>query len=371
MNKDVIFFDANSTTIISNAAKNAMASLDDAPYNPSAVHSYGRVARKLLEDSKKNILSALKLDNDYKITFTGSGTEANNMVFAGLAGYEALIGATEHMSVIKPAEKYCNSHIINVDINGNINLEDLENKLISLSDKKIIISIMYANNETGVIQDLTKIIPIVKKYNALFHTDAIQVIGKCEFDFAGLDADIITLSAHKFGGTAGVGAIIYKSNLNLTAMIVGGGQEMGLRSGTQNVIGAVGFSAALCYTILDNHMKNIVNIRNYIEKEIKLIAGNAIIVANENNRLINTSMIIMPNITNEVQLMRFDMAGIAVSTGSACSSGKMSKSHVLNAMGLAQDLVACALRVSLPRNATINHADKFIKIWKEIYEQGK
>lgn len=335
------------------------------PYNASSVHGFGREARKIIEEAREKIQKATDSEGA-QVIFTSSGTEANNLAIKGFvdAGY-VVISATEHASVLKPAEEMKASYIP-VDGNGLVNLSALES-ILKNGKGRALVSVMLANNETGVIQPMKKIAELVYRYNGFLHTDASQGFGKIPVSFNNLNVDMMTVSAHKFGGPQGVAALIIKKGIKLAAEITGGGQESGFRAGTENVAAIAGFGVSA--TI--NHQTSNINLRNYLESEIKSHAPDVVIFGENAERLPNTSCIAMPNMPSETQLISFDLEGIAVSSGSACSSGKVSVSHVLLAMGVDKKIASTAIRVSLGEENTKEEVDRFIQVWKNNYNRAK
>ncbi len=340
--------------------------------NPSSVHSMGRDAKKEIENARAAIAGIVNC-RARDIIFTGGGTEANNLALKGLHSLKNLIIAeTEHDSIIAAAKalKGVDLHMVPVDDKGLVDLEALKALLQDHNDGALV-SVMLANNETGVLQDITAIAALAHEYGALIHVDAIQAFAKLPLDFKDSDIDLMTLSSHKTGGPQGVGGLIVKPNIPLQAEIVGGGQELGRRSGTENVAGIAGFGkAAMMAGGSLAKMNELETIRDYIEDEILKICPHAPIYGRGAPRLKNTSNIGMPGVQGETQVMHFDLAGIMVSSGSACSSGKVKESHVLRAMGA--DVVAAreAVRVSLGWKNTMDDADAFIKAWATLYDRA-
>ena len=261
-----------------------------------------------------------------------------------------------------------NITLIKVDNNGALDLEDLNNKLESSKAEKKLISVMLANNETGIIQPIKQIAEIAHKNGALIHSDCVQAAGKIDINLLDLDVDFISISAHKFGGPMGAAALIGKASLPLRPLIIGGGQERGLRAGTENVLAIIGFGEAALLAINDlkERSQHMNKLRLKLEKELLNSQHNIEIVGMHTKRLPNTSLIINPAHKAETQLIALDLKGVAISSGSACSSGRISSSHVLDAMGYAKEKMDSALRVSLGWNTTEQDIDNFLKIYNEI-----
>jgi cysteine desulfurase len=323
------------------------------------------------------------------IVFTSSGTEANNLALNLFKEQSIIVSEIEHLSVLN-----CNLHLKTITVNsdGILNMEDLEEKLQYITkldesnniakqkqakkaDSKlkinVLVSVILANNETGALQPLDEISRIVKRYNCYLHSDISQYLGKVPVDSKMLNSlDLMTISSHKLGGPTGVGGLIFRRNLKINPLILGGGQERGMRSGTENVPGIVGFAAVVEMSLKNsrkyaNHTKKL---RDSLENMISLHCPEAIIASKVAPRLPNTSMIICPNVSSSEQMIRMDLEGICVSNGSACSSGKTAPSHVLAAMGMKQYAKNC-LRVSFGYQNTLDEAKKFFHIWKNIYNK--
>ncbi len=363
-----IYFDNNATTYLQPEVVVCMRGLMKEPLNPSSLHSFGRRARNIVEEVRKKILEKLNASN-MRLVFTASGTESNNLALKGLSGYKIITSNIEHPSILN------NSHIdmvhISVDKNGLVNLEELDKVLhneFNLGNEKLLVSVMLANNETGVIEPLKEIVKIAKKYKALVHSDAVQALGKIQLDILDLGLDLITISAHKMGGPVGVAALIFNKNVKLESIIEGGAQEKNYRAGTENVLAIAGWGAAI--TNLKNE-KNIFleKLRGELETAILQITSQTIICASQVLRLPNTSCILMPNVSGETQLIDFDLNNIAISTGSACSSGKITTSHVLKSMGIEENLAKNAIRVSLGVNNTLDEVVRFIEVWGNLYKR--
>ncbi len=361
-----IYLDNNATTALDEKVAEVMKGLLGEPLNPSSVHGQGRKARAIINDVRKKLLEFLNAE-DYRVIFTSSGTEANNIAIFGLEGYEVLVSAIEHSSVMKPAVKK-NAVVVAVDKNGIIKLDVLEELLKARQGKKILVSVMLANNETGVIQPIKDVMVLAHKYGAIVHTDAAQCIGKIKVDVADLGVDMLTISAHKFSGPQGAAALIAKKSVPLVTQILGGGQEQNYRAGTENVVAIAGLGAAL--DVVDREVSSaheIEKLRNYLEREIRSFLPETEFLGGEEQRLPNTSCVVMPDVSNETQLIHFDLAGIAVSAGAACSSGKMEESHVLKAMGINGGKAKTAIRVSLGKNNTSEDVSRFVQEWKSLY----
>lgn len=363
---NTVYMDNNATTALTPKVTAAMQEVQGLPLNPSSIHASGRKARALVETARGKIAKFVNAGNA-RVVFTASGTESNNMALRGLSGYKILVSAIEHASVLKLGVQ---DGVVPATASGIVDIAGLERLLRQFPGEKFLVSVMLANNETGAIQPIKEIAELVHNHGGLVHTDAVQAAGKIKVDMQDLGADIITISAHKFGGPLGAAALIFGKHVPLHALISGGGQEQGFRAGTLNVPAIHGFGVATAEALSAGDLKTISAIRNKIESEIKRIASDAVVFCKDAARLPNTSMIAMPGVPSETQVMHFDMAGIAVSAGSACSSGKVETSHVLLAMGVDYETAKCAIRVSLGKNNTMDDADKFVSAWKELYERA-
>ncbi len=358
-----IYFDNNATTKRSAAVVNGMSELLYEPLNASSIHSFGRQSRNLVEVARAKISAALSTPKGFRILFTSSATEANNMIVhsAKLNGMKVFACKTEHPSINKTGiDRY-----LSVDINGEIILDEI----IDVG----LFSVMIANNETGVIQPIKKVLEAVKNINSVLHVDAVQAIGKIPFNCSEFAADAFTISGHKFGGPYGVGCLIYNPNaIKVHQLMLGGGQEYGLRPGTENVLAIHGLGIAI--SEIDGRVQTmqekILPLKNYIENEIKNFCDEVRIFGkNANERLPNTISVTMPGVKSEIQVAYFDSHGIAVSAGSACSAGRVEFPEVQMSMMSTYEEASCTLRVSLGIENTIDEAKFFVGKWKELYNK--
>ena len=356
-----IYFDHNATAPVKKPVMDAMICALKLCGNASSMHSSGRNARKLIEQSRDRVAKLIKTSPE-QVIFTSGGTEANNLVIDGINRDHCLISAIEHDSILQTDKLH---QKISVNEGGCVELGTLE-KLLRVKDTPNIVSVMLANNETGVIQPIEEIVRLSQPFDTFVHTDAIQACGKVNLDWGILGVDALSLSAHKIGGPQGVGALILNKKFDLDARFFGGGQERSFRPGTENVPGIVGFGLAAELAADLDRNKGIELLRNELERKILKIAPNAVIHGQQSQRIPNTSCISMPGVLAETQIMKFDLAGIMVSAGSACSSGKVQNSHVLRAMGVKESEASSAIRVSLGYNNTIDEIDYFVKQWKKI-----
>ncbi|MGH8414515.1 MAG: cysteine desulfurase family protein [Gammaproteobacteria bacterium] len=348
-----IFLDHNATTPLDPRVLDAMLPwLRGVQGNPSSVHRYGREARTALDKARAQV-AALVNAQPAQVVFTGGGTEADNLALRGVCHGKPhgrlLVSASEHAAVLETAEALAAQgwqlERIPVDGQGRIDPGTLD----KLLDKDVrLVSVMLANNETGVIQDVRSVVEGVHQYDALMHTDAIQATGKIPVDFPALGVDLMTLSAHKLNGPRGVGALILNRRVDLVPLVTGGGQEQGLRGGTENLAGIIGFgqAAELARAELESRIAHMRSLRDQLEAGLKRIHGIRIF-AEQAQRLPNTVQISVAGFDGEMMVMELDKRGIAVSSGSACHSGSGQPSHVLLAMGVDAASARTAVRVSL------------------------
>lgn len=354
------YLDYNATTPARPQVLEIMHELQALPLNPSSVHENGRKAKGIVDNARRTIGETVGAFAN-EIVFVASGTEANNWALRAFPQYKTFLSAIEHSSVLKTAGTLDNPVIIEVTKDGMVDIAAFEK---SLPQEKFLVSVMLANNETGVIQPLQEIAKIVHKRNGLVHCDAVQALGKIPVDFTALGCDLLTISAHKMGGAAGAAALIVKNNLHLSPMLIGGGQELNRRAGTENVTAIAGFAKAV--ELIDLKALNL--LRPWLdrfESEVKKLGGK--VIGEDATRLPNTSCITMPNVTAETQLISFDLEGIAVSAGSACSSGRIEPSHVLKAMGLKAQEASTAMRASGGWATTEHDITTLTESWKKLY----
>jgi len=333
------------------------------PYgNPSSVHSFGRAARRIVEDARRQVAALAGADPEH-IVFTSGGTEANNLALRGAGRARILVSAVEHPSVLEAADEI---ESVPVDANGIVDLAALA-RMLESDDRPAVVSVMLANNETGVILPVAEAAHIAHRKGALVHCDAVQAAGRLPLDMSALGVDMLTLSAHKLGGPKGVGALAVSGRIRLNPIIRGGGQERGRRSGTENIPGIAGFGVAAELAAAEiDAVHAAASLRDRLEDRILREVPWARIVGAGVRRLPNTSCIALPGVSTETQVMALDLAGFAVSAGSACSSGKVKASRVLQAMGLPDDIAGCAIRVSLGLANGESEIDRFVAIYGEF-----
>lgn len=369
-----IYLDWNATAPLRPEARAAMVAALDAVGNPSSVHKEGRAARHLIEAARENVAALIGAE-PRNVIFTSGGTEANALALTphlACGSDEAprgrlLLSAIEHASV-RAGGRFTADRVEEIPVNadGVVDLGALERRLAELAGSRPLVSIMHANNETGVLQPIAAAAAIVHASGGLLHVDAVQSVGKIPFDINPLGADLVTLSAHKLGGPKGVGALVLRSaGLHVAdPLIRGGGQERGLRAGTENVAGIVGFGAAASAARAQSEEAcRIKALRERLEAGLERAA---IVFGAGVKRLPNTTLFAVPGVKAETALIALDLAGFAVSSGSACSSGKVSASHVLAAMGVPAALAAGAIRVSIGYATTEGDIDLFLRAWTKL-----
>ena len=373
----MIYLDYNATAPLH---KNVIKKIQNLKFeefgNPSSVHKIGRNSKKIVEEARRNILSALKAKN-YDLIFTSGATESNNLAIKGFIkknNIKTIFSLqTEHASVIDVVKNLdIEKKFFNINSNGNVNLKEIE-ELLSKQTSSFLVSIMFANNESGIIHPINEIAKIVKKYKGIIHCDGVQGLGKIEIDLDSLDVDLFSISSHKIGGPTGVGALLINTRNNISPEITGGGQEKNLRSGTENFLGIVGFGEAI------NEVNNLAKIcnseiknnRDLLEANLKKLSNEIKIFGEDTNRLANTCYFAYPSMTSENQVIALDQKGICVSSGAACSSGKVEPSHVLKAMQVDEKYIHSAIRVSLGWDSTKEQIETFFNIWKsDCFKNG-
>ena len=368
-----IYLDWNATTPLRREAREAMASAWDLSGNPSSVHAEGRQARKLVEGARDSIAGAVGA-LPRNIIFTSGGTEANALALtpglrrgAGLALERLVVSAIEHASVLAggrfPADAISTVGVTSL---GLLDLDRLRAMLEG--EPAALVSVMLANNETGAVQPVKKAADIVHSAGGLLHVDAIQAFGKMPFNINDMNADLVTLSAHKIGGPKGVGALVLAEGmLGFEPLLRGGGQEKGRRAGTENVAGIAGFGAAAeaAMGALKTDALRLESLRNRLESGLRKTPG-AIVFSDDVPRLPNTTLFTVPGLRAETAVIGFDLAGVAVSSGSACSSGKVQPSHVLEAMGFGPKTAQGAVRLSLGWSTSDADIDCCLEAWRKL-----
>ena len=352
-----VYLDHNATAPLRPEAREAMLAALGAVGNPSSVHRFGREARRLVEAGRAQV-AVLAGVTPVQIVFTGSATEANALALTGLGRRRILTSAIEHDSALAWA-----TDRISVGADGRVDLDALD-RMLAAGTEPAVVSVMAVNNETGVIQPVTEIAAIARRHGALVHCDAVQAAGRIALPAVGTGVDTLSLSAHKLGGPQGIGALVLRDGLPLAPLLRGGAQEGRRRAGTENVAGIAGFGAAAAAVADRAEMPRIAALRDELEQ--RLTAEGAVALGAGAPRVANTSCLAMPGVTAETQVAALDLAGVAVSAGSACSSGKVRRSHVLEAMGLPADLAESAIRISLGPGTDAEAVEHCVAAWIDL-----
>ncbi|MCH8835517.1 MAG: cysteine desulfurase, partial [Proteobacteria bacterium] len=328
---------------------------------------FGRAVRRAVEDAREAV-AALVGAAPADVVFTSGGTEANNLALRGAGRERILVSAVEHESVLMAG---AGAALIPVDSDGVVDLDALDS-LLAGEGTPALVSVMLANNETGVVQPVAGIAEVARRFGALVHCDAVQAAGKIPVDMGALGVDMVSLSAHKIGGPAGIGALVVADSVPLSPIVFGGGQERGRRMGTENFSGIAGFGAAAREAGKGvDGFAELGRLRDALERRILAVSPGTRIFGAGAGRLPNTSCLTMPGMASETQVMALDLAGVAVSAGSACSSGKVQASHVLAAMNADAAQAASAIRASLGWNSTAQDVDRFVDAWTALHVRAE
>lgn len=358
------YLDFNATAPLRADARTAVVAALDAFGNASSVHAEGRRARAIVDEAREAVATLVNAEPG-EVVFTSGATEANAWALSGTWKMVAFAGI-EHDSVRAPAAQVAAARgafaiELAVARDGTVDIP-----LAGVTDG-LLIALQLANNETGVLQDVAAAGRRATEHGARLHCDAVQAPGRVAIDFKTLGVSTMSLSAHKMGGPKGVGALVIGNGTRLDPLLVGGGQELRRRAGTENVAGIAGFGAAARVALRDlEDAPRIAALRDRLEAEVKRVTPEAVIVGAGAPRLPNTSSIALPGASAETLVIKMDLAGIAVSAGAACSSGKVGQSHVLAAMGLPAEITGGAIRVSLGPETTEQDIAAFLAAWKRI-----
>jgi cysteine desulfurase len=375
-----VYLDWNATAPLRPEARSAMAVALEMCGNPSSIHAEGRAARKVIEESREKVAALVGADPG-QVIFTSGGTEANLLALTPAIQVNEdrtprdrlLISAVEHASV-RAGGRFSKDQVeeLPVTADGVIDLTALASRLdeIGKARRRPFVSLMQANNESGVLQPVAEAAEIVHAAGGILHVDAVQAAGKVPCDIKALGADLLTVSAHKLGGPKGVGALVKASDgIHISdPLIKGGGQERGARAGTENVAGIAGFGAAAeaAARALSSQAAALALLRQRVESGLRAVSPKTVIFGEAVDRLPNTTLFAVGGVKAETALIALDLEGIAVSSGSACSSGKVSASHVLQAMGVAPELARGAIRVSLGFSTSESDVERFLAAWTKL-----
>jgi len=374
MSSTRVYLDFNASAPLRSEARSAVAAALELCGNPSSVHAEGRAARRIVETAREQV-AALVGAEPRNVVFTSGGTEANMLALSPASGAgeprdRLLISAIEHPSVLAggrfPAEAV---ERVPATADGRIDLAALQAALAKGDIHRPLVSLMLANNETGVMQPVSEAACRVHDAGGLLHVDAVQAAGRMACDINALGADFLMISAHKIGAPKGVGALIKREDaLQLDPLVTGGGQERGARGGTENVAGIGGFGAAAAAAKqeLSEASARMAALRDQLESGLRATSPDVLIFGADSPRLPNTTLFSVPGLKAETAVIAFDLEGVAVSSGAACSSGKVQPSHVLAAMGVSPDLARGAVRVSLGPTTTESEINRFLEAWNKV-----
>lgn len=367
------YLDHNASTPLLPQARDAIVSALALTGNPSSVHGQGRALRKLIDDARDEV-AALAGAEAKQVVFTGSATEALTQAIVG--GVKAFgidrvaVCATDHAAALKAAEvSGVSVRVIGVDADGLIDLDALARTIDT--DEKLLVAFSWVNNETGIVQPRGRIEAMVGPTPHILVMDAVQGFGKLALDFAACPTDMVAVSAHKIGGPAGAGALLVKGHSDTVRLVPGGGQEQGRRGGTESAALISGFGAACRPNAGAFDLERISALMAVFETRLLEMAPDAVIFGQGAERIGTVCNFAVPGITNTVAMMSLDLAGVAISSGSACSSGKVGRSHVLSAMGVAPELSECGLRVSLGWNSTQADIDAFFAAFETVMNRHR
>jgi cysteine desulfurase len=376
----MIYFDNNATSILDQQIATRMFELNQRGLaNPSSQHRFGRIARQLVEDARDRILAGVGactrgMSTD-QLLFTSGGTEANNLAVFGLTHNRpgaTVVSAIEHPSVLGAAEKLETEGRklvrLPVDRNGLVDLSTLERLLINSETQPIaLVSIMFANNETGVIQSVAKAAQMCRERGVLVHTDAVQMLGKESIAFQSIGVDAMTITAHKLHGPIGIGALVIRNGVKLDPQLFGGFQQLGLRPGTESPVLADAFAMTIeRFSDIETRKSYLAEIRNEFESCLLESVPKAVIIGASSMRLPHTSSVAFPGLNRQAIQVALDLGGLACSTGSACASGSSQPSHVLAAMGLPSDIINGGLRFSFSHNNTLDEVHQAVAIISQV-----
>jgi cysteine desulfurase len=362
------YLDWNASAPLRREARAAMVAALDLTGNPSSVHAEGRRVRALVEEARERV-AALVGARPAEVIFTSGATEANNWALA--AGWDIIfVSDIEHDSVLAPA-RASGARIVRIPVShqGITQTEVVASGMPGHSGAsgRTLVSLQMANNETGIIQPVAATAALAREHGVSVHTDAAQAAGRVPVDFAALDVDLLSLSSHKLGGPKGVGALVVREGTEIPAFVTGGGQERRRRAGTENVAAIAGFGAAASAALSDvKEAQRVAAQRDHLERSLRRLTPEAVIIGQSVERLPNTTCVAWPGKAAETLVIKLDLAGIAVSAGSACSSGKVGPSHVLAAMNLPADIARSAVRISIGPTTNVRDIRRLLRAWGEI-----
>lgn len=375
MSKRIIYLDHAATTAIKEEViKEMMPYLTEQYGNPSSLYSFGRKSKKAIENARMRIANSINAKKS-EIYFTSGGTEADNWAIKGIAkhyknkGRHIITSRVEHYAVINACKRLEKEGFevsyLPVDESGKILIEELKN---TIREDTILISIIMANNEIGTIQPIEEIGKIAKENGILFHTDAVQAVGSLSIDVEELGVDLLSISAHKFYGPKGIGALYIRKGTSIEELLDGGAQEKGRRAGTENISSIVGMGKAIEIATenLEDYKKKICYLRDETITRILEQIPNSYLNGHKTDRLVGNVNITFPGMEAESMILKLDQRGIAVSSGSACSSGSLEPSHVLKAIGLSHEMAQCSLRFTFGEENTIKDVEDLVETLVDI-----
>lgn len=369
------YLDHNATAPLRPQARAAMIAAMDVTGNGSSVHAEGRRARGIVEDAREQVAALCGAD-PANVVFTSGASEANAAVLAGRRWGSITTSCIEHPSLLQASQQP--GLLFAADADGKVSIDDDLVPLLMADaglSNPALVTLQLVNGETGVVQDVARLVEICRRCrpDAVIHTDAVQALGRIPVSFKALSVDAMSISSHKIGGPQGAGALVVRDGLPLEPLVRGGGQERGRRSGTENVAAIAGFGAAAEAALLEieRETKHIADLRYRLEQAVAALTPDAIIVGAGYPRIANTSCIALPGARAETLVIKFDLAGVAISAGAACSSGKVGSNRTLLAMGLSEDVARSAIRVSLGATTTDRDVDRFIDVWSQVHRAGE
>ena len=368
----MLYFDHSATTPIHPDVLNLMNSIQVDVYgNPSSVHKQGRRAKAIIEKARNQVAQAIGAESN-QIFFTGGGSEANNQILWSILNWDkkhVIASTIEHPAVTKVLEQLksleIDSDLASVDQSGQVSMKNIQ---ALIRNDTALITVMLANNEVGTIQPIRKIVQLAHEKDILVHTDAVQCLGKMPINVKVLGVDFLSLSAHKFYGPKGIGILYFKNKASLASFIIGGGQESGLRAGTENIasIAGMGLAAELATTRLEKHIQNLEEFETQFKTGLMSFFPKAIINGDEKNKLPGLVSVSFPGYRSDILLAKLDRANIAVSSGSACGAGDVKPSSVLYAMGLDDETNISTLRFSFGSSNSSNQVAQLLTELKTI-----
>ena len=372
----MIYLDnAASTAVHPEVVKEMMPYFDTQYGNPSSIHQFGRKAKNAIEKARKQVATLIGAEPN-EILFTSGGTESNNTILDGVLKSSGepdpehiITSSIEHEAVLQPCKEFENVGIkityLPVDEHGIVNPDDITN---SINEQTVMVSIMFANNEVGTIQPIKEISEICKKYQIPLHTDAVQAVGKIPINVKDLGVDALSISSHKINGPKGIGALFIKKGLMVTPQILGGGQENGMRSGTENVASIVGFGKAceIAKERLNGNISHFQTLHSSILSKIVKEISHVTLNGHPEKRIFNNVHLTFMGVNGEDLIIKLDEHGIAASTGSACSVHTQKASHVLKAMGFNHEQITGSLRLSFGYTNTLDEIDQTVEVLKKV-----